>query len=105
MVGDEAAALRRALEISYPVENGVVRVRANPLGVGVMCWAKSRKRYTQARATSLTQTAQPRTYAHALVMYAAGGASVLGSPCRLADPLRGPCVGARLCRRHALRRE
>jgi hypothetical protein len=27
MVGDEAAALRRALEISYPVENGVIRVR------------------------------------------------------------------------------
>lgn len=25
MVGDEAAALRRALEISYPVENGVIR--------------------------------------------------------------------------------
>ncbi len=25
MVGDEAAALRRALEISYPLENGVVR--------------------------------------------------------------------------------
>ncbi|RYG46678.1 hypothetical protein EON67_09290, partial [archaeon] len=25
MVGDEAAALRRALEISYPVENGIVR--------------------------------------------------------------------------------
>jgi actin-related protein len=25
MVGDEAAALRRALEISYPLENGVIR--------------------------------------------------------------------------------
>lgn len=27
MVGDEAAALRRALEITHPVENGVIRVR------------------------------------------------------------------------------
>ena len=26
MVGDEAAALRRALEISHPLENGVIRV-------------------------------------------------------------------------------
>ena len=26
MVGEEAAALRRALEISYPVENGTIRV-------------------------------------------------------------------------------
>jgi actin-related protein 2 len=25
MVGDEAASLRRALEVTYPIENGVIR--------------------------------------------------------------------------------
>ena len=27
MVGDEASALRRALEITYPLDNGIIRVR------------------------------------------------------------------------------
>ena len=38
MVGEDAAALRRALEITYPLENGVIRVSLQSRAIAFGGW-------------------------------------------------------------------